>query len=78
MASKKDRDTFEIFAIWEYDSLTIYKTIENKVKSDKEHVERVQNWYKRMGGRENLKKVFFSIDQDFMESTVLREKTILH
>ncbi|MFD1739802.1 NIPSNAP family protein [Bacillus salitolerans] len=60
----------EIFAIWEYDSFEEYEAIESKVRSDEEHIKRVQNWYKKWGGRENLKEVFFKVEQDFVENTV--------
>ncbi|KAA0549980.1 hypothetical protein FZW96_01115 [Bacillus sp. BGMRC 2118] len=60
----------EIFAIWEYDSYTAYEEIEMKVRSDVAHVERVQKWYEKMGGREGLKNYFFSINENFLESTV--------
>jgi hypothetical protein len=69
--------TVEIFAIWQYDSNEDYEKIENNVRSDNEHVQRVQNWFEKMGGRENLKKVFHKIGEDFIESTVPYENTIL-
>ncbi|WP_163538053.1 NIPSNAP family protein [Gracilibacillus sp. YIM 98692] len=75
--TKENNGVIEIFAIWEYDSFEDYEIIENKVKSDEEHVKRVQNWYKKMGGREKLKEVFFKIEQDFLETTVPFDKTIL-
>jgi hypothetical protein len=67
----------EIFAIWQYDSYGDYEKIESNVRNDTEHVQRVQNWFKKMGGREKLKEVFHSIDEDFVESTVPDESTIL-
>jgi YesN/AraC family two-component response regulator len=70
-------DTAEVFAIWEYDSIEHFEEIEEKIKNDIEHVERVQNWFKEMGGRENLKKVFYAIEQDFPKETVLKVKTIM-
>ncbi|MFC4403777.1 NIPSNAP family protein [Gracilibacillus xinjiangensis] len=75
--AKKDNGMIEIFAIWEYDRYEDYERIENKVKSDEEHVKRVQNWYHKMGGREKLKEWFFKMEQDFLETTVPFEKTIL-
>jgi len=48
----KDEKTTEIFAIWEYNSYDDYVEIENKVRKDKEHVQRVQDWYDKHGGRE--------------------------
>ncbi|EHB63988.1 MULTISPECIES: NIPSNAP family protein [Paenibacillus] len=76
MAPNKEGNV-EIFAIWQYDSLEAYEEIENNVRSDNEHVERVQKWFEKMGGRENLKKAFYFIDEDFIESTVPVENTIL-
>jgi hypothetical protein len=73
----EESEKAEVFAIWEYDSYAHYEEIEEKIKNDIEHVERVQGWFKKMGGRENLKKVFFSIEQDFPKETVSKEKTIL-
>ncbi|MCA1054026.1 NIPSNAP family protein [Rossellomorea aquimaris] len=69
MTEEKDGE-IEIFAIWEYDSREEYERIEARVRNDAPHVERVQGWFKKMGGRENLKKVFHQIDQDFLTSTV--------
>jgi hypothetical protein len=74
--SKENNGSIEIFAIWEYNSYEDYEEIENKVRSDEEHVKRVQNWYKKMGGKENLKKEFFKVDQDFLESTVTSNQTV--
>ena len=74
--SKQKNDSFEIFAIWEYDSYEAYEKIENKVRNDEKHVKRVQSWYEKMGGKENLKRVFFKIDQDFLESTVSANKKL--
>jgi NIPSNAP len=71
MTTNQNNNVTEIFAIWEYDSKEDYEEIENKVKADIEYVNRVQSWYKQMGGRENLKQVFFNIEQDFLESTVI-------
>lgn len=58
-------------------ALKITKRLNKTFKSDKEHVQRVQNWFEKMGGRENLKKVFYKIDEDFIENTVPYEKTII-
>ncbi|PEK98891.1 NIPSNAP family protein [Bacillus sp. AFS017336] len=46
-----DATTTEIFAIWEYDSYEKYQEIEANVRGDQEHVQRVQNWYEKHGGR---------------------------
>ncbi|KAB8138087.1 hypothetical protein F9U64_06475 [Gracilibacillus oryzae] len=75
MTKEKD-GIVEIFAIWQYDSYEDYEEIEKNVKSDKEHVDLVKSWYKKMGGKEKLKEVFLEIEQDFIESTVPPEKTI--
>ncbi|MDL4842406.1 NIPSNAP family protein [Aquibacillus rhizosphaerae] len=75
--TKENEGAIDIFAIWEYDSYDDYEIIENKVKSDEEHVKRVQKRFQKIGGREKLNEVFFNIDQDFIETTVPIDKTIL-
>ena len=68
---KEETDgTVEVFAIWEYDSFEEYERIEALVRGDEAHVKRVQDWYGKWGGRENLKEHFYRIDQDFIDSTV--------
>ncbi|TFB15018.1 cytoplasmic protein [Filobacillus milosensis] len=47
-----DEATTEIFAIWEYDSYEKYKEIEANVRSDYEHVNRINEWYDKHGGRD--------------------------
>jgi hypothetical protein len=69
--SKDNKDYAEIFAVWEYDSLEEYEKIENHVRNDEEHVKRVQAWYDKMGGRENIKNVVFKVEQGFFKNTVL-------
>ncbi|WP_053365737.1 NIPSNAP family protein [Bacillus sp. FJAT-27245] len=53
-----DKKTTEIFAIWEYDSLEKYKEIEARVRGDQKHVDRVNLWYKKNGGREYVYKKY--------------------
>ena len=55
---KKTTAVYEVFTIWEYEygSYEKYEKIEKKVINDEEHVKRVQNWHKKMGGKENLKR----------------------
>jgi hypothetical protein len=60
----------DVFAIWEYDSYEEYERIEASVRSDEAHMKRVQDWYGKWGGRENLKEHFYKIDQDFINNTV--------
>lgn len=72
-----DDETSEIFAMWEYDTFEQYEEIEQKIKSDNGHIMRVQERFDQMG-RDRYKEVFRTdIKQDFFESTVDREKTIL-
>ncbi|MDK8193278.1 NIPSNAP family protein [Paenibacillus sp. UMB7766-LJ446] len=72
-----DDETSEIFAMWEYDTLEQYEEIEKNIKSDNEHVIRVQERFDQIG-RNRYKEVFRKdIKQEFFESTVDREKTIL-
>lgn len=67
----------EVFAIWEYDSYEDYEKIESQVKSDEEHVKRVQAWFDKIG-REKIKTFMKDkIKEEFIETTVPREKTIL-
>ena len=63
-------DEVEVFAIWEYDSYEDYERIEANVRGDEAHVKRVQDWFGKWGGRDNLKDDFYRIDQDFIDSTV--------
>lgn len=73
----KDEENTEVFALWEYDSLQAYEEIEDNIKQDEEHVKRVQNRFDEIG-RERIKKVLKEdIKQEFITSTVPREKTIL-
>ncbi|MFB7142254.1 NIPSNAP family protein [Gottfriedia sp. NPDC056225] len=53
-----DATTTEIFAIWEYDSYEKYQEIEANVRGDQEHVQRVQNWYEKYGGRTKVFEVY--------------------
>jgi hypothetical protein len=54
-----DEATTEIFAIWEYDSYEDYAEIEKRVRSDKEHLQRIKNWYEENGGKEYVQKKYF-------------------
>ena len=73
----KDEENTEVFALWEYDSFQEYEEIETKIKQDEEHVKRVQKRFDEIG-REKIKKVLKEdIKQEFIESTVSRDKTIL-
>ncbi|MFM9282170.1 NIPSNAP family protein [Paenibacillus jiagnxiensis] len=69
-------DQVEVFAIWEYDSYENYERIETQVRSDEEHVKRVQAWYDKIG-RERIKTLKHHIKEEFIKSTVSRKKTIL-
>lgn len=73
-----DDDNSEIFAMWEYDSLEQYEEIEKKIKSDEEHVKRVQQRFDHIG-RDRIKEVLRKdIKQEFFILTVNRDKTILN
>ncbi|WP_208586878.1 NIPSNAP family protein [Gracilibacillus suaedae] len=68
---ENDDDTVEIFAIWEYDTYEEYLNIESKVRSDKAHVKRVQDWYQKNGGRERVfNDYFLEVKNEAIESTV--------
>lgn len=47
-----DNEKTEIFAIWEYDSYDSYKQIEINVRSDQQHVDRIEKWFEEHGGRQ--------------------------
>ncbi|MBP1950772.1 NIPSNAP family protein [Virgibacillus litoralis] len=64
-------NTAEIFAIWEKDSYEEYLDVESKVRSDKAHVKRVQDWYQKNGGKENVyENYILEIRNEELESTV--------
>ncbi len=64
-------DTVEIFAIWEYNTYEEYLDIESKVRSDKAHVKRVQDWYLKNGGRERVfNDYILEVKNEPIESTV--------
>jgi hypothetical protein len=69
----KDREngTTEIFAIWEYDSYEEYENIEKNVRGDEAHVKRINDWYEKHGGKENVfKKYFLEVRNEALEDTV--------
>ncbi|WP_044338610.1 NIPSNAP family protein [Rossellomorea aquimaris] len=67
--------TVEIFAIWEYDSYEDYVEIENAIRSDEAHVNRIKNWYEKNGGRDYVYKEFIlEMRNEAMESTVDRSR----
>jgi acylphosphatase len=70
--------TVEIFAIWEYDSYEDFLKIEEKVRSDAAHVQRINKWYDANGGKEFVQKEYFiEVRNEALESTIkLSEKTI--
>lgn len=53
MKANKDNTT-EIFAIWEYDSYEDYIEVENSVRGDSAHLNRIKEWYEKNGGREHV------------------------
>ncbi|SFS41159.1 NIPSNAP family protein [Paenibacillus sp. 453mf] len=71
-----NEETSEIFAMWEYDSLEQYDEIEKRIKSDVEHVSKVQQRLDAIG-RDRLKEALQDIKQEFFTTTVNREQTIL-
>ncbi|RIU94853.1 NIPSNAP family protein [Oceanobacillus picturae] len=61
----------EIFALWEYDSYEKYIVIEAKVKGDTEHVNRVNKWYEKNGGRDYVyKKYILEVKNEQLKSTL--------
>ncbi|MGG3738810.1 NIPSNAP family protein [Aeribacillus pallidus] len=66
----------EIFAIWEYESFEEYEKIEEKVRSDQAHVERVKAWYDQHGGREHVwKHYLLEVKNEQIVSTVVKENS---
>lgn len=63
-------DTFEIFAIWEYDSYEDYVKIETNIRNDQAHVQRVMDWYENHGGKEHvLSQYILEVRNEVLEST---------
>ncbi len=66
-----DETTTEIFAIWEYDSHEDYVEIENNVRSDEAHVQRVKEWFEQQGGRDYvLKNYLLEVRSEQLETTL--------
>ncbi|MDM5189002.1 NIPSNAP family protein [Bacillus sp. DX4.1] len=74
--TKGNDDRIEIFAIWEYDSYEDYEQIEAKVRSDKEHVKRVQSWFDKMGREKVKSSLKDNSKEDFLETTVWNNENI--
>ncbi|MBM7578752.1 NIPSNAP family protein [Jeotgalibacillus terrae] len=70
MRDQKDGTT-EVFAIWEYDSYEDYVEIETRIKGDREHVARIQEWYKKQGGRDRVfSEYILEVKNEALEDTV--------
>ena len=66
-----DDNTTEIFAIWEYDDYETYIEIEDKIKADVNHVNKIKKWYDENGGREHvLSKYILQVKNEKLISTV--------
>ncbi len=66
-----DDHTTEIFAIWEYDHYEAYIEIENNIKADINHVNKIKTWYEENGGRENVfSKYILQVKNEELISTV--------
>jgi NIPSNAP len=64
-------DTVEIFAIWEYDSYEEYVRIETNVRNDEAHLQRIQGWYEKHGGRAHvLREYIVEMRNEALVSTV--------
>ena len=64
-------DNVEIFAIWEYDKYEDYVQIEKRIRSDREHVDRVNSWYEEHGGKEYVQRTFFvQTKNEYLTSTL--------
>ena len=63
--------TYEVFAIWEYESYERYEEIETKIRSDQEHVNRVKQWYDAHGGRDFVySNYILEVKNEAIENTV--------
>ena len=69
---KENQDgTYEVFAIWAYDSYEQYEKIETRIRNDVEHIKRIQNWYDTYGGRDQVfQKYILEMKNEALESTV--------
>lgn len=66
-----DSGDVEVFAIWEYDSEDAYHRVEQSVRADTEHGQRIRAWFEARGGREHLSATaFVSIRNDILTDTV--------
>ncbi|RDU37912.1 cytoplasmic protein [Neobacillus piezotolerans] len=66
-----DEKTTEIFAIWEYDSYENYQEIEANIRSDSEHVARVNRWYEANGGRDSvMREYILSVKNEELKTTL--------
>lgn len=70
MIDNKDR-TVEVFAIWEYDSYEDYLDIEKRVRSDEGHINRINDWYEKNGGRAHIfNEYIFEVKNEVLASTI--------
>ena len=73
MKDNKD-GTFEVFAICEYDSYEDYIAIEEKIRSDRDHVQRIKDWYEKNGGRDYIyNEYILEVRNEELVSTVILE-----
>lgn len=71
--SPNDDKTTEVFAIWKYDSYEDYLKIENNVRNDEAHLQRVQEWYDKHGGRDYVIKSYLLEVRDEQLKTTLNK-----
>ncbi|MFA1642073.1 NIPSNAP family protein [Chryseomicrobium imtechense] len=65
----------EVFAIWEYDDYNKYVEIEDAVRSDKYHVDKVLKWYEEHGGKSFVQSTYFiEVRNEKIEDTVHVQK----
>lgn len=69
MRQQNDK-TYEVFAIWEYDSYEEYLRIETEIKNDVEHLQRIENWYEKNGGRDQVYKYILEVRNEEILSTI--------
>ncbi|MFY3791899.1 NIPSNAP family protein [Ureibacillus sp. MALMAid1270] len=66
-------DTYEVFAIWEYESYEKYQRIESNIKEDVAHLQRIKKWYEKNGGREHVyQEYILEVKNEEIVSTVTK------
>ncbi|HWL22491.1 MAG TPA: NIPSNAP family protein [Ureibacillus sp.] len=67
---QQNDNTYEVFAIWQYNSYEEYIKIESNIKKDTEHLQRIEEWYAKNGGREQMSKYNLEVRNEEIVSTL--------